>query len=456
MSRLNKLKSGVSWGTGSAIINMTFQVVFMGVMARLLTPADFGLVAIATICLQFFQFFTRLGLQAAIIQKEKLDDGDVQAALFVSLAVSIFLFVLIFLLAPLAEYAFQFERLTIVIRVLAINILLSGLFSVSFGLLRRNTKFDTIAKIEVVGYLIGYGVVGLSLAFSGFGVWALVATTLTQSTVIAIWSYAATRHPINLSSTRQQKDFFISFGGKLSIIGFFEFLTTNISQLVVGKVFGSTHSGIFNRAYFLGLLPVKRPTIIITMALYPIICSMQKGNDEDRYHGMILGLLIVGIYAASVSAGIAVAAPELIGVLLGNQWLEAIPILQILIFSVTQNSLSQIAAVNLDALGDLNSRLKVQSISLVSIIILLFALVPYGIYGICIAIVMLESLQLGLYIRVLSARFDVPGRLIAQIGAIFVVFGFVTYRNGFSGRNVGSNIHSRCCALDIGSACRGN
>lgn len=401
MSKVKKLASGVGWGTFSVIAMTGFQLVFMAVMARLLDPANFGLVAIANVSLKFFNYFAQLGTAPALIQKPELDDGDIGAALTVSLGVSCFFAALALVTAPLFEIFFEMAGLADVIKVLAINFIIGGFSVVSVGLLRRNTAFRALAIIDVASYVVGYGVVGLATAYQGMEVWALVAAFMTQNLLAAVLSYAAIRHTLRLKHTPAQRRHFFSYGGRYSLIGFLEFLTANLDAMVIGKLFGAGPSGYYNRALLLANLPVQHPANILTKALFPIMSSIGDQHDKQTI-SLQLSILLVGSYAFAVSAGIYVAAPDLVLVLLGDKWLEAIPIIKVLSWSVGPQFISHVAGVTLDSLNQLTVKLKIQ-FAMLLILIPLMAPALFGGDAITIAsaVVIMEWLRVSAILRTL-------------------------------------------------------
>jgi len=396
MSKIKTLATGVSWGAFSTIAVTGFQLVFMAVMARLLDPANFGLVAIANVSLRFFSYFAQLGTAPAIIQKPKLEEGDIAAALTVSLGISSLFFGLALITAPLFESFFQMPGLSAIIRVLSINFVIGGFSVVSVGLLRKNAAFRALAIIEVVSYVIGYGLVGLSAAYYDMEVWALVAAFMTQTTLTALLSYAVIRHPLNLRHSAAQRRHFFSYGGRYSVIGFIEFLTSNLDALVVGKLLGAAPAGFYSRAMLLANLPVQQPANILTKALFPIMSSI--GNQHDKQIiSLQLSTLLVGSYAFAAGAGIFVAAPDIVKVLLGNKWLDAIPILEMLSWSVGPIYISHVAGVTMDSMNKLNIKLRIQLTMLILLVGLMLLLAPTGrALDIAVAVVVTEWVRVGI------------------------------------------------------------
>lgn len=365
----------------------------MAVMARLLDPADFGLVAIANVALRFYSYFAQMGIAPALIQKTSLSDGDIRAALALSLGISIFFFMMAISTAGIVERFFDMNSLALVMQVLALNFIVTGFSAVSQGLMRRNRAFKALAIIDILSYVFGYGVIGLSAAYLGGGVWSLVAAFLTQTTITTILSYSVIRFPISFKHTKEQRSHFIGYGGRYSIIGFVEFLSSNIDALIIGKLMGPVSAGYYNRALLLANLPVQHPANILTKALFPIMSSVSNQHDKQSI-SVQLSALLVGCYAFAVGAGIFVVAPDIVKVLLGDKWLEAIPILQVLACSIGPLYVSHVIGVTLDSMGELKIKLRIQLTMFVLLGMLLYWVVPSGkVTSIAMAVVVTEFVR---------------------------------------------------------------
>jgi lipopolysaccharide exporter len=429
LSKLDKLASGVGWGTVSVVAVTALQLVFMAVMARLLDPAHFGLVAIANVSLRFFSYFAQMGIGPALIQKPELEDGDIRAALALSLGISTFFFLLAFCSAFLTESYFGMPGLGAVTQMLALNFIIGGFSSVSSALMRRNGNFRAISIIEIVSYAGGYGVIGITAACAGAGVWALVAAFTTQSMLTSMLSYAVSLHSLGLRHTATQRSHFLHYGGRYSVIGFIEFLSSNIDALIVGKMFGATPAGYYSRALLLANMPVQQPANVLTRVLFPIMSSI--GNQHDKQSvSLQLSTLLVGSYAFSVGIGIYVAAPDIVKVLLGNKWLDAIPVLQALAWSVGPLYVSHVAGVTLDSMNELAIKLKIQ-LSMLVLLVVLFALFATSgsITNIAMVVVATEWVRVIVMSVMLTRLLKIPAR---EGGLIVACVGIVGLPSGLS------------------------
>ncbi len=423
MSNLKKLASGIGWGSFSTITVTGFQLIFMAVMARLLEPADFGLIAVANVCLRFFSYFAQMGTSPAIIQKPNLEEGDIAAALSVSLGISLLFFTLVQIAAPLFEYFYQMPQLGNVIRALSLNFIIGGFAAVSTGLLQRNTAFKALAIIDIISYVVGYGLVGLTAAYYDLEVWALVAAFMTQMTINALLSYIIARYPLKFSHTKNQRQHFLNYGGRYSVIGFIEFLSSNLDALIIGKLMGATSAGFYNRAILLANLPVQQPANILTKALFPILSSLSNQHDKQAI-SFQLSILLVGSYAFAISAGIYVAATDIVIVLLGDKWLDSIALLKILSWSIGPLYISHVAGVTLDSMNKLRLKMRIQVSMLILLIAQLVWSAPNGTaLTIAIAVVITE------WIRLLIMLIKIPqllGITLKQILIISLCIGIVS------------------------------
>lgn len=405
MSVSRKLLSGVGWGGISMVAVAGCQIVFLAVLARLLSPADFGLVAMGNICLRFLSYFAQLGVTPALVQKPELRDDDIAAALFVSIAISTLGAVAAAVAAPLAADFFAMPALTGVVLLLALAFPLQGFGAVSTGLLRRNMRFRALGIIDTVAYVVGYGVVGIGMAWAGHGVWSLVGAALAQTFLAATLAFAVARHSLRLRHTAAARQHFFGYGSRYSLTGFCEFLSGNVDALAVGKVLGDVSAGLYNRTMTLANLPVQQPATVISRALFPVLSA--AGGDRSRQAiGLQLSILFVGGYAFAASAALSAAAAPTVNTLLGPAWSAVIPLMQVFALSVGPRFVTHVVGVSLDALGELRVKLYVQFGCLWLMVLAVVLALPHGLVAMAAAVVAVEfvrmTLLLGAAVRALG------------------------------------------------------
>lgn len=399
MVKLAQIGRGIGWSTISVVVIAASQLGFMAIMARLLTPADFGLVAVAGISLRFATYFAQLGVGPAIIQKSTLLDEDIAAGNAVSLGLGLVFTCVAIFAAPAAEWFFEMPKLANVTRALALSFLIASLGTVAAALLRRRMRFKPVAIIEIIAYIGGYGVIGLTCAYAGFGVWALVIAAISQGLISAFGSVLVVgRECLQLRHGRAARSHFLAFGTKYSLIGFVEFLSFNLDSIIVGKLVGLAPIGQYNRAMLLANLPVQQPVGILTRVLHPGLSQWQ--GDADKFRSGVQGaMLVVGLYAFVVSGFISTMASDIVAVLLGSGWQLAAEVLVVLALGAGPFCISNVAGVTMDAQAALRPKLLLQSSMLALLLVSMLLLVPrFGVIGAAWAMVLIEWLRMGAYL----------------------------------------------------------
>jgi lipopolysaccharide exporter len=363
--------AGVQWSYIGSFIGGMLQLGMTALLARLLSPAAFGLVALAGLFLAFVDYFARAGVGQALIQKPRLVPADVRAAFTLSASLGALFMIVVMVAAPLAGGIADDPAVIPVLRWLAIILLLNGLGTPAAALLRRKLRFRAIALIHLASYVVGYLVVGLSLALSGAGVYALVGAMLTQMGVNAGLSYGLVRHPVRPTREGQPYRSILAFGGRVSIVGFFEFLQQNLDTVAVGRWAGISSLGLYNRARIISELPTVHLTVGMSKVLFPSFSAIQL--EHERLKNSYIS--VVGIAAAIVlplNAGMAVAAREIVLVVLGPQWIGAIEVIPWLLLASSITLLGMFAGVVAEARAALNEKLLVAICATITLALLLF------------------------------------------------------------------------------------
>lgn len=351
-------------------MSVVFQFGMTAVLARLLSPAAFGLVALAGLFLRFVTYFARAGVTQALVQKATLTALDIRAGFTLSAGLGAAFAGVALLAAPLAGTIAGDPDLVPVLRWMSLGLVLNGLGAPAGALLRRQLRFKPLAIIDVVSYLVGYVGVGLALAISGAGVYALVFAVLTQSMVTAAGTYAIVRHPVLPTVARGSYRAILGFGARISVIGFFEFLQSNLDTLAVGRWAGATQLGFYNRANLIADLPAYHLAHGLSQVLFPSFSSIQHEHRRlrDAY------LSAVGLTAAIVlpmNLGMAVAAREIVLVLLGPRWTGAIEVMPWLLLASSISLVGHFAGVVAEAQAALNAKMLIAAGSALTLAALL-------------------------------------------------------------------------------------
>lgn len=305
------------------------RVALLAVLGRLLEPVSFGLVGAAGIVIWFGMIFAGLGVAAALIQRESLEPRHVATAVTSSIALGILGAGIVYVAAPVLEQALRVPGLTPVLRWLSLVFPIVGVSAVAECMLQRRLRFGVIAGGELVSYAVGYGVVGVWLAFAGFGVWALVAAELTKVAVKALMFLRAVPAARHVAFDPQAFRELMRFGSGYSASSLASYAASQGDVAVVARTLGPAALGYYGRAFELMLVPAQSLGIVLDKVLFAAMAKLQDRPDALRraYHR---ATALVALLVLPVSAVTVILAPEIIAVLLGSAWAPAAVPLRIL------------------------------------------------------------------------------------------------------------------------------
>ena len=372
-----KTVHGIKWNYISTIITAILQVAYTAVMARLLEPAAFGLIAMATVILRFGSYFAQMGIERAVIQKKEINQADIRSSFTLSVLLGIIFFLLLWFLAPLALYVFNNVKVVIIVKVMALSFFITGFSTTSLGLLKRNLNFRSIAVIEITSYVLGYLGIGITMAILGFGVWSLVFAALSQAFFSAVIAYVLVRHSLKFTFNFEHYKPLFSFGSKVTIISFFEFIGGSLDTLLIGRFLGASLLGIYNRASTIINLPLQNLNTSITKVLFPSFSKIQE--DKSKLKEVFLSSLSVSsFFLIPLCVWFSVSAKEIVLVILGDKWKEAIDALRILALVTPFYLMANYMGVLFEAVAYLKIKLIFQVSFVILLSIVLFITVPYG------------------------------------------------------------------------------
>ena len=372
---------GVKW---SAVERFSVQgVIFLVglVMARLLTPSDFGVVGMLSIFLAVSQTFIDSGFSNALIRKIDRTEIDCSTAFYFNVVIGALCYAILFLLAPIIASFYNMPILKGVTRVLAITLFLNSLTVVQIALLTIKVDFRTQAKVNLCSSLVSGGI-GIFLAYTGWGVWALVYQQICRSAINVILYWAAAKwHPMLKYSWDSFNKLF-SFGSKLLLSGLLHTFYLNVTNLVIGKFYSSKDLGFYDRGQQLGKIPMETTVSIFQRVTFPILATIQDDNEHliSAYRKYIKVTSILIFFCIFLLA--ALAKPIII-ILLTDKWSDSIIYLQLYCMA---HMLNHITRINLNLLqvkgrSDLYLRLEIIK-KTISLTILMIA-APFGIIAIC-------------------------------------------------------------------------
>lgn len=336
------------------------QFVVSIVLARILAPEEFGLIAIITIFIAIANVFVQSGLNTALIQKKDADDLDFSSVFYASFIMASIVYAVLFFSSPLIANFYNNDRLIPVIRVLALSLFIGAINSIQLAYISRNMMFKKLF-IRSIGAIIPSGIIGIILAVCGFGVWALVTQQLTNSllAVAVMWFTVPWRPKLSFSLQRLKGLF--SFGWKLLCSSLLDVCYHNIRGLIIGKIFTPADLAFYNRGEHFPNLVVNNINNSIQSVMLPSLSAIQ--DNKTKVKGLMRKAIITSSFLiAPMMAILAATAKTLVLVLLGEKWLPCVPFIVIycFIFCFYPIHTSNLSAIN--ALGRSDIFLKLEII----------------------------------------------------------------------------------------------
>lgn len=386
MSDLQKASKAVAWsavkGWGAQLIGL---VVFT-LLARFLSPEEFGLVALALVFIAFTQMFVDQGLSVAIIQYTNPTDGHLSTAFWTNVCAGIVLMSVSFLSAELVSEIFRQPELENVLKWLSTVLFLNSLVSVQAALFRKSLRFRPVAISTISSSTVG-GFVGVLMAYSGYGVWSLVAQQLIQSTlqILILWSISSWR-PTLYWNIGQLKELF-SYSANVLGINLFEFFNRYSDNLLIGYYLGPTALGYYSLAYKFYQTLTKLFGGLANEVAFSSYSSFQHDIPRVR-QAFYTSTQMVSFVTFPLFIGAALLTPEIFSLLLGDKWQDSIVVFQILMAVALIESVLYFNGSVMMSLGKPHWRLKLNMLNAAVNIVGFYIAVHWGIEYVALAYVL--------------------------------------------------------------------
>jgi len=360
------------------------QFIVTIVLARILLPEEFGLIVLVTIFIGIAGVFVQSGFNTALIQKKNVDEVDFSSVFYLSLVVAGLLYIFLFYTAPLVANFFEEPELEPVLRVLSFTLFFGAVNSIQIAVVARKMQFKKLF-FSSLGAIIISGTVGLVMAYTGFGVWALVGQQLSnQLMVMVILWFTVKWRPKLVFSLERIKNLF-SFGWKLLVSGLLDILYTNSQSLFIGKMFSPEILGFYNRGEQFPNLIVSNIDGSIQSVMLPTLSSHQE--DRQRVKEIVRRSIVTSSFVIfPMMVGMAVIAEPLVKILLTEKWLPAIPFLQIFCASYALWPIHTANLQAINALGRSDIFLKLEIAKKIFGLIILAVSMPFGVYAMAIGV----------------------------------------------------------------------
>ena len=425
-----RIVRGVVWSSVERFSVQGVQFLVMLVIAKILTPSDFGLVGMLAIFLAVAQSLIDSGFSQALIRKQDRTERDNSTVFYFNIVASALLYALLHVSAPWVADFYKEPQLCLLMRVLCLVVVVNSFAVVQRAVYTATLNFKTQARASFIAALLSGGV-GVCLAMNGCGVWTLVWQQLLNAGIntLLLWVFSNWR-PRWLYSWRSFRELF-TFGSKLMLSGLLDTLYTNMYSLVVGKVFASASLGFYTQAKHFTQFPSSNITGILQRVTYPVLCTLQ--DDDERLRKDYRQLLRLSAFVVfPLMCGLAAVAYPLIELVLGKKWVFAATLIVPLCFS---GMWYPIHAINLNLLqvkGRSDLFLKLEIIKKVIGVAVLACSIPFGLKFMCysgiatsIIALMINTYYTGKLINVgfLTQMRDLSATLALSLSMFALVFG---------------------------------
>ncbi len=328
MELRKKTVKGISWAIASQLIRISFNLLVTVILARLLTPEDFGLIAMAAVFINFFGLFNELGLSSALIQKKETNEVELSSAFWVNLIESVVVTTVFFVLAPVIAGFYSSSELKTVIMALSMTFTISSVGVIQSAAFSRQMDFKSLAIIEISGSVVA-GIVAVVLAATGCGVWSLVFQVLVNSLVVALLLFLLSSWKPKLIMKWHPLKKLLGFSLPLMGFNFVNYFSRNLDNLLIGKYLGPSQLGYYDIAYKSLLFPLTNFSTVIGRVMFPALSHLEDDKARVR-EAYIKATRHIAVVTFPLTAGLVVLAPELVNVFLGAKWERAIFLVQVL------------------------------------------------------------------------------------------------------------------------------
>lgn len=317
-----KFASNLLWRFCERSADNILRLVISIVIARILDPSAYGSIALVTVFITILNVFVDSGFASALIQKKNADQLDYNTVFFFNIFICVFLYLLMFLCAPIIANFYNDESLVPVIRVLSLTIIFSGLSNIQQAYLTKNLIFKKLFFANMIG-CIASGITGITLAYTGFGIWALVFQQLVTAAVSTLIMWIIVRwKPQKMFSIKRLKELF-GYGCKLLVSGLIDTVYNQMNSLIIGKVYSPTDLAFYNKGRQFPETIVLNINASINSVLFPTLAYMQ--DNIDRLRNTVRRAIKTSIYfMAPLMMGFLFAADNLVQILLTEKWMPCV------------------------------------------------------------------------------------------------------------------------------------
>ena len=424
----NKVLSGLVWRMLERFGTQAMGLVISIVLARLLEPKDFGTIALITVFIALAGVFVGGGFGTALIQKKEVTARDYNSVFYLSLVVAVVLYGVLFVSSPWIAKFYNEPTLVWVLRILSLSLIVGAVNSIQNTVLTREMKFKLSFRVSMISTLVS-GVVGVSMAYGGYGVWALVGSAIASQAVstVVLYKIVAWRPQIMFSFAAVRQMF--GFSSKMLASGLLDTLFNNLYNVIIGKLFNPTILGLYSRGQSIPNLVMSSVQGTISSVIFPALSSCQ--HDKVRVKQIVRRMIKSSCFMVfPLMFGLAAVAKSLVVVVLTDKWLPCVPYLQISCITFAFWPLHVANLQVIMALGRSDIFLTLEVIKKILVIVTILVTFKFGVMAmvigqavgslICVAINAFPNRRLLNYYLQQQALDILPAFLLAAVMGVLV------------------------------------
>lgn len=377
-----KTKKGLYWSAAGNFANQGMRFVFGLILARLLSPDAYGVIGMLGVFMCVVSVFIDCGFSQALIAKQDRTQTDFSTEFFFNIGVGIVGYAMLFVAAPFIADFYNMEILSPVLRVIGLGVVINSLCVVQSAQFSIRLDFKTPAKLGVATNLFS-GVIGIALAYCGWGVWALVFQQIAGGLLYAIliWIMAGWRPTLEFS--KDSFHYLWNYGSKILASSLIQQVYDNLYPLVIGKFFSARQLGLYSRAQGFASLPSTELSSVLGSVTFPVLSKIN--NDRERLIEIYRKMMRTTAFIVfPMMLGLCATASPLIKILLNEQWYECIFLCQLLCCALIWQPLSFIHISVLKVVGRTDVVLKLEMLKRSMGLLSIFGAIPFGVVGMCI------------------------------------------------------------------------
>lgn len=324
--------SGIFYTGITKYFSIIISIIIGSILARLLTPAEFGVVALITVFISFFNILSDVGISPAIIQSKELTKDDMQSIFILSILLGLILALTLFFSATTIALFYKNDELIPLTKLLSLTVFFSGLRIVPNALLLKKLKFKEVGVISIIVQMLS-GILAINFAYEGFGYYALVYKSIFDGFFTFIFLYSMSPVKFKFEINKNSINKILHFSSFQFFFNFINYFSRNTDNLLIGKFISPVALGYYDKSYQLMMMPIQNLTHVITPVLHPVLSEFQ--NDKKRiFNSYIKVVKILATIGFPLSVFLYFSAYEIICILYGSQWEQSIPIFKILALTV--------------------------------------------------------------------------------------------------------------------------